>query len=241
MSNVKSNIPDYTIPFIDATGRINEIWWRFLVTIFNRTGGTAGGDIADLIITVNAQGIRIQFLEAEQINFPLPIDVSRPIDELRNEIAFARTDGQELRRAYDELILSFNGLRNISDLRSKIDDLESFIAAFRPLPIFPTLEQFIAPTLLNSWTNFGGGYNPAGFYKDPFGIVHLRGVVQTGAPPYIIFRLPSGYLPANQEMFSVTANNAFGRVDVLTTGDVQFQAGNNTFVSLDGMTFRASK
>jgi hypothetical protein len=222
--------------FANPDGTITRDWYLFIASLLQAVGGPSvipGGGVAPI-------DNQMQF-EEYAISVPDAMAALRGVDELRNELATLGNNQQALRAIYDELMTALDGIRNISDFRNRIDDIESLIEALRPspLPLFP--EQFIAPTLLNSWTNFGSGYNPAGYYKDPFGIVHLRGVIQTGASPFIIFRLPAGYLPANQEMFSVTANNAYGRVDVLTTGDVQFQAGNNTFVSLDGITFRASK
>jgi hypothetical protein len=101
-------------------------------------------------------------------------------------------------------------------------------------------EAFIAPTLLGAWANYGSPFNPPGYYKDKAGIVHLRGLVMSGAVPSAIFTLPAGYRPANQELFAVAANNAFGRVDVLPSGDVQFSLGSSAYVSLDGITFRAA-
>lgn len=150
MSNVKSNIPDYTIPFIDGTGRISEVWWRFLVTMFNRTGGTTGSDIGDLIITVNAQGIRVEFLEAEQSNFPLPVDFSRPIDELCNEIA---------------------GLRGaLNDLPGRISDLETQVGSntlFAAAPIAGA--SFTGPVNFNNGTSTPLAFSQF-FFTNQYGV-----------------------------------------------------------------------
>jgi hypothetical protein len=35
-----SNIPNPGVPFLDSTGRITQVWWAFLLAIFQRTGGT---------------------------------------------------------------------------------------------------------------------------------------------------------------------------------------------------------
>src|ERR1700748_39775 len=46
------------------------------------------------------------------------------------------------------------------------------------------------------WTNVGPTFQPAGFYKDPFGTVHLQGdVMRTAGTDATIFRLPAGYCP----------------------------------------------
>lgn len=101
------------------------------------------------------------------------------------------------------------------------------------------LEPFTAPALLNSWANFGGGYNPAGFYKDRMGVVHLRGFIMSGVMQQSAFVLPAGYRPANNEFFAAVSNFAFGSVFVDPTGAVKPWNGVNTWISLDGITFRA--
>lgn len=121
----------------------------------------------------------------------------------------------------------------------RIDELEALTSDIRE-PVKARIQSFIAPTLLNSWVNFGAGFNPAGYYKDPFGIVHLRGLVSTGVVGSNIFVLPAGYRPTNVETFVSNSNNAFGRIDVQASGNVILQVGSNVFASLDGMTFRAA-
>lgn len=34
-----TNIPNPGVPFLDASGRISQVWWAFLLAIFQRTGG----------------------------------------------------------------------------------------------------------------------------------------------------------------------------------------------------------
>ncbi len=105
-------------------------------------------------------------------------------------------------------------------------------------------EAWTAATLVNSWVNFGSGYNTAAFFKDPIGIVHLRGLIKGGTTTAgtLLFTLPAGYRPAATEYFNVQAISGstyvIGRVDVFSNGQVQFQTGANTALSLDGLTFR---
>lgn len=35
-----SNIPNPGVPFLDQGGRISQVWWAFLLAIFQRTGGS---------------------------------------------------------------------------------------------------------------------------------------------------------------------------------------------------------
>lgn len=102
-----------------------------------------------------------------------------------------------------------------------------------------TPEAFVAPTLLNSWVNFGGAFNVAGYYKDPFGIVHLRGLVKSGVVGSPIFTLPAGYRPTATEIFATDSNAALGQISVNSSGDVTLGFGSNVYASIDGMTFRA--
>ncbi|HEY9694190.1 MAG TPA: hypothetical protein V6D15_18455 [Oculatellaceae cyanobacterium] len=102
-------------------------------------------------------------------------------------------------------------------------------------------EAWQTPTFQNSWVNYDNGYNPAGYFKDSLGIVHLRGLVRGGTNNTTIFTLPAGYIPSNRELQAVqTNNNAIGRLDILTDGQVQVVSGNNGWFSLDGVTFRAA-
>jgi hypothetical protein len=101
------------------------------------------------------------------------------------------------------------------------------------------------PAFENSWVNYGGGFSSAAFYKDPYGVVHLKGVVQLGTIGTTIFSLPSGYLPSEDLIISTRSNNASGEVRILVgcfffcDDEVVAQAGSNTWFSLDGISFRA--
>lgn len=91
--------------------------------------------------------------------------------------------------------------------------------------------------------NYSATYNPAGYFRDKNGIVHLRGLVKSGTMGATIFTLPEGYRPAYRELQPVIANatpNIIGRCDIYTNGNVNATSGNNGWYSLDGTTFRAS-
>lgn len=103
--------------------------------------------------------------------------------------------------------------------------------------IYVPIEDWQLPTLTNAWVNVGGNFSPAGYYKDPFGICWLRGLITGGAGT--IFVLPTAYRPAlYRQQFVAIANNAFARVDVLRNGEVALQLGSNVNLSLDGLCFR---
>jgi hypothetical protein len=84
---------------------------------------------------------------------------------------------------------------------------------------------WIAPTLINGWSNFGAGWQPAGYYRDTSGHVWLRGSVTnaggTGAG-VAMFVLPAAYRPANRTSLNALDMNGTGtvRLDVDSSGNV---------------------
>jgi hypothetical protein len=110
------------------------------------------------------------------------------------------------------------------------------------------------PEFQNSWTNYGGGFETAAFYRDPFGVVHLKGMVKSGSvgPGYsYIFLLPPGYVPHRRLIAPVISNDALGRLDIFADeeemngdpkptarGRVEPFSGSNVWFSLSGVMFR---
>ena len=97
----------------------------------------------------------------------------------------------------------------------------------------PTLNS--AGGALCSWSNFDSNHDSAAFYRDPFGVVHLKGVVKVtmaigdngdcwydnGVNDQAfqianrrIFTLPPGYRPAKRLTDIALTNGKVGRVDV---------------------------
>ncbi|MFH1318547.1 MAG: hypothetical protein ABIH71_05985, partial [Candidatus Omnitrophota bacterium] len=106
-------------------------------------------------------------------------------------------------------------------------------------------DSWSAPSFTNSWSNFGGAFSPAGYFRDKNGIVHLRGFVNNGTIGSAMFTLPAGYRPSYQEVhIALTMTSglayAYGRLDIEANGAVTSKTGGNYFVSLDGITFRAN-
>jgi hypothetical protein len=104
----------------------------------------------------------------------------------------------------------------------------------------PVVEAWQTPTFTNSWANFGGGYNPAGYFKDNSGVVHLRGLVRSSVLGAAIFTLPNTHRPPGRAIFSVMSNNLAARVDVLNNGQVVPVSGSSAWISLEGITFRVA-
>ena len=97
-----------------------------------------------------------------------------------------------------------------------------------------------APPLLNSWVNWGAPYYPAGYWQDPLGFVHLRGVIRNGTVGSPLAQLPPGLKPAFAPgPFIVLSNGATGRVDIGTDGTITpLSPSSNVYVVLDGIHFR---
>lgn len=97
--------------------------------------------------------------------------------------------------------------------------------------------SWTAPSLSNSWVNFGGAYGTAGYMLDGLGWVHLRGVVKSGSAG-TIFTLPAGYRPEMQIQVATFSNAAFAYLDIATTGAVIAGGYSNVSVSLDNIHFK---
>ena len=103
------------------------------------------------------------------------------------------------------------------------------------------------------WQNFDtGGHQPAAFFRDAFGFVHIQGLVKAtnnncdfSFGDNNIFELPAGYRPASRSVHSIVANDTGRRVNVDPTGlvgvDTSVPLGDIVaFVSLDGISFRCA-
>jgi hypothetical protein len=97
--------------------------------------------------------------------------------------------------------------------------------------------------------------NRVAFYKDAFGVVHLKGkakcVGTTCNSASLIYKLPEGYRPAQQHIFPALSganNNTAGslnRINVTPDGWVSkapsAMESQNGWVAMDGITFRAEQ
>ena len=103
-------------------------------------------------------------------------------------------------------------------------------------------QAWIAPTLINGWTNLGGSYPTAAYMKDAMGFVHLKGMVKGGANQTIIFVLPVGYRPLDDIPFATVATDAWGELSLNFVGNVVPMMGNPSgFVSLNQIIFKAEQ
>lgn len=107
----------------------------------------------------------------------------------------------------------------------------------------------------NSWTDYSGGTNlqfaRGAYYRDDSGTVWLKGLIKRGAltgaitSGQVIATLPPGYRPAalagntTRVLAGTISNGAAGRVDIFPNGEITAQNGNETWISLAGINFRA--
>jgi hypothetical protein len=102
-----------------------------------------------------------------------------------------------------------------------------------------TDSEWNAPTLLNSWVNFGAGFDTAA-YRKVNNQVMLRGVIKSGTTTSgtVLFTLPAGFFPSSHRVFAALSGASMVRVDVRSTGDVQLGgAASAVFLTLDGISF----
>lgn len=107
--------------------------------------------------------------------------------------------------------------------------------------------KWFAPTLLNGWANYGAPYEPAGFYIDPSGRVHIRGLVKNGTTGWTtpILTLPNGYWPPYDVIIPGVSADVFCELHVHSQNSVLGTPGgvavipsaSNAWVSLAGISF----
>jgi len=93
------------------------------------------------------------------------------------------------------------------------------------------------PAFQNSWINHGGSADePAGFYKDQAGIVHLQGQVVDGSG--VIFQLPPGERPDGGKILRMPAASCDCLKSVTDSGgDMIFEVVLNATVVIEGSGF----
>jgi hypothetical protein len=90
---------------------------------------------------------------------------------------------------------------------------------------------WIAPTLVNGWINYGGGFAPCG-YRKIGNMVYLRGLLKNGTAN-LMFTLPAGYRPEGLSLFGIEGGGAHGRIDVDVNGAVSRVSGGNAYIQID--------
>lgn len=107
-------------------------------------------------------------------------------------------------------------------------------------PVTFQLQDWQAPTLGASWANVGSPYYDAGYYKDPFGIVRLRGGIAGGASASSPFTLPAGFRPNAAIAFALADSGTGAIASIASSGVITITHGGGTpTVSLESITFLA--
>jgi hypothetical protein len=125
-----------------------------------------------------------------------------------------------------------------TNLAKSVESLKESTQGIRDLINSFDNDKWIAPTLINAFVNVGSGNSLAGYYKDPNGVVRLRGRIATGASGASPFTLPVGFRPSATKTFPIVSNNVFGYVTITNLGVVTV-FGNTAFYSLDSISFKA--
>lgn len=136
--------------------------------------------------------------------------------------------------------MSRNFLQN--DLYKVLQDLDDRLTrwdSLLPVEQWTEIGSDGAPAFENSWVNYDSLHNSAAFYKDPFGIVKLKGLVKTGTIGTAIFTLPTNYRPDKYCVYPIIANDAIATLNVLDDGQVVPTTGSNVWLSIDFVSFRA--
>jgi hypothetical protein len=96
-------------------------------------------------------------------------------------------------------------------------------------------------SFVNSWGNYGSGFNSGSYTLDFLGNVRLRGAISGGSSGTIAFTLPSGYIPPASCYFITYSNDTSahtGRILIDSSGNVTVSfTGTTTYVSLEGIVF----
>jgi hypothetical protein len=94
---------------------------------------------------------------------------------------------------------------------------------------------------LSNWTNYGAGTSTCAYYKDAFGIVHVKGTVTGGTVGTSVFNFPVGFRPVENAYFATQSASAYALVAVIAAnGDLIMSAGATGGVSLEAVQFRAA-
>ena len=96
------------------------------------------------------------------------------------------------------------------------------------------------PPFQNGWKNTGATDVTAAFFKDPYGVVHLKGLIYNGTNDAAIFVLPTGYRPSKNVIELVWRGSGTGKLNLLANGSVLLQDGAAA-AALDGVTFRTGE
>jgi hypothetical protein len=131
-------------------------------------------------------------------------------------------------------------LKNAAVTRAKIKDRAVTARKIAAPTAYHEVGAAGEPPFQNSWGNENPtGESTAGFYIDPFGTVHLKGLVVGGVVGDTVFHLPPAYRPAKYTCVSTYMHGAAYVCIASNDGAVYPAAGGSGSLLLDGITFPA--
>ena len=108
-----------------------------------------------------------------------------------------------------------------------------------------SLLDIIHPYYLNGWENFGSSFEDVEIIKNREGLVTMNGLTK-GDYSKVIFRLPEGWKPNKQLIFSICSDSVSRRLDINSNGELFLNNDGNIgsvtgsgWVSLSGISFYA--
>jgi hypothetical protein len=195
----------------------------------------------------------------------LKAKIANPAMKLINTSMSTGATALNLTTASTQPPMTVNSATKVDNLNSdKLDGQDSSAFAPKAVENWHEVGEVGEPPFNASWQNFDSSHNSAGFYKDPFGVVHLKGLVKRVTPATAgpvgcdlnerVFSLPSGYTPSTGRTTIFTSAASLTSAGGETTLRVnvhneaiwvcesnpskQWQADD--WLSLDGISFRAA-
>ena len=130
---------------------------------------------------------------------------------------------------------------NAEDIRRFLNDELQRIRDAIGVELWIEIGSTNAPAFENSWVNYNSATNAtAAVYKDPFERVWLKGAIKTGSTPSVAFTLPVNYRPSLIISYSSIdgTGTPSANIEIHADGTVNILAGNNAFISLDGISWK---
>jgi hypothetical protein len=146
----------------------------------------------------------------------------------------AGLDGLQFREELNDTIIEanneINNLSNSSNGVSITVEAKHFVGAEGE------------PAFQNGYGNTNDvGYAGLNFWKDPFGVVHLEGLINCGSTMHAIFILPTSYRPSTNKILNVQSDSGIAQLLISTDGTVMTNAANGVQeMTFDGITFEAT-
>jgi hypothetical protein len=116
----------------------------------------------------------------------------------------------------------------------------------------PGYDQQCSLSCWPEWENYHDSFSSAAFYKDPLGVVRLKGLIKYHGFAAVmtcdgtrIFTLPTGYRPGKIVIAPTMSNDHLTRLNIYPDGRIMLCAAgtlnDGDWFLLDGITFRAEQ